>query len=343
LWRRTGWIGLSIWETPCRTLAEAFSYNRAMPTGLIYHQQFLHHDTGPGHPERPHRLQAILALLEQTSLWSRLVHLPFAAADLAAVQRVHDPAYIQRVQATCKTGMPTIDRIDGGICPESYDIALLAAGGAVAAVEAVLRDDVTQAFCAIRPPGHHAERDLAMGFCLFNNIAIAAEHAVAAHGLTRIAIVDFDVHHGNGTQHTFEHRRDVLFISLHEHPRYQYPGTGFENEIGMGEGEGKTLNIPLIPGSDDAVYERAFIEKVLPALHSHEPELVLISAGFDAADSDPLGHMQLTPAAFASMTRHLRTVADRHCGGRIVSVLEGGYDLPALALGVEAHIRELME
>jgi len=314
-----------------------------MATGLIYDDRFLDHDTGPGHPERPDRLRAIVKRLKATHQWDALVHLPVDPINLRWVHAVHDAAYIDRLHRACETGANFIDDNDCPICPASYAIARLAAGGVLNAVDAVMDGRVTNAFCAVRPPGHHAERDRAMGFCLLANVAIAANYAAAHHGLQRIAVVDFDVHHGNGTQHLLEHRSDVLFISLHEHPAYQYPGTGYGSEQGTGAGKGFTLNLPLDPGSDDDAYRSAFNTHVLPALDEFKPELLLISAGFDAAEADPLGHQNVSAVGFAWMTRKLKSVADTHAAGRLVSVLEGGYDLVSLAEAVAVHIGVLTQ
>lgn len=314
-----------------------------MSTGLIYDDRFLNHDTGPDHPERPDRLRAITDRLKRNGLWDELVHLPFAPADREWIERIHSADYVDRVFEACAAQRQYIDTPDVAVGPESAAVAQLAAGGAIAAVEAVHRGDVTNAFCAVRPPGHHAERDRAMGFCLFNNIAIAAEYLIAAHGYERIAIVDFDVHHGNGTQHAFEDRANVLFVSLHEDPRYLYPGTGFAEERGAGPGEGHTLNVPLAPGSGDEHYRQVVEAQVLPRLADFAPQFVLVSAGFDASGADPLAHMRVTPAGFEWMTRQLADVAARHASGRLVSLLEGGYDLGALADSVARHVHVLRE
>ncbi len=313
-----------------------------MSTGLLYDDRFLLHDPGPEHPERPDRLRAIVEKLRQTSQWSRLAHLPFEAATPQLIEAVHDPQYVQRVQTACRTRAPYIDSVDSGICPASYEIALLAAGAAVAAVDAVMAGAVDNAFCAVRPPGHHAECDRSMGFCLFDNVAIAADRLVRHHGLARVAVVDFDVHHGNGTQHIFEDRSDVLFVSMHEHPMYLYPGSGFAYEIGRGAGTGFTLNVPLDPHAGDDLYRQAMTNTVVPRLAEFDPQFVLVSAGFDATAEDPLAHQRLTPQGYQWLTRQLVTVAHRHCEGRLVSVLEGGYDLRSLAESVSLHVDTLL-
>ncbi len=329
-----------------------------MTTGLVYHDRCMDHRTGPGHPERPERLAAVMERLRGLPLWGQLTHLSPTPAPLPAIAAVHDPLYIQRLREACLQcrgrGQGHIDCGDSVVCAESFDIALLAAGGTMAAVDAVMRgpgaiDPITNqrgvhnAFCALRPPGHHAERDRSMGFCLFNNIAVAARHLLDHHHLSRIAIVDFDVHHGNGTQHIFEYVPEVLFISVHEHPSYLYPGSGFAWEKGQEAGDGFTLNVPLDPGADDRAYRRAFVQQMLPALDRFSPEFLLVSAGFDASEHDPLAHMKVTSEGFTWMARQLKMAAERHCGGRLVSCLEGGYNLRALAENVTNHIGILLQ
>ncbi len=314
-----------------------------MTTGLIYDERFLDHDTGPGHPERPDRLRAIVEKLQTQGLWQRLHRLPFSPADLSVIERLHGPAYVHRCFEQCRQGDTFIDTPDSAICPESADIAQLAVGGVLAAVDAVMAGKVDNAFCAVRPPGHHAEADESMGFCLFGNVALAADHLTREHGLERIAIVDFDVHHGNGSQHLLEHRRDILFISLHQDPRTNYPGSGFAHEVGKGAGDGFTLNIPLAPGGGDDVYRHAFESQVLPRLTEYDPQFLMVSAGFDAAEADPLAGMCVSPEGFDWMTRQLIEAASEHCAGRVVSVLEGGYDLDALACSVAVHVSVLLE
>ena len=314
-----------------------------MATGLVYDTRFEDHDTGAGHPERSARLPAVVDELHRRGLLEGLKWIDAAPIDLERAGWVHTPAYLDRLRRACRGGRGYIDTPDSAVCCESYDIALLAAGGVLAATRAVASGEVGNAFCAVRPPGHHAERDRSMGFCLLNNVAIAAECLLREHGLDRVAVVDFDVHHGNGTQHIFEDRADVLFVSLHEDPRVQYPGTGFSHETGHGPGKGYTLNLPMQPGCGDGEYARVMSERVLPTLDEYQPQSLLISAGFDAARDDPLGHMSITEEGFADITRMLKGAAERSCGGKIVSVLEGGYDLAALGNAVAAHVEVLME
>jgi acetoin utilization deacetylase AcuC-like enzyme len=319
-----------------------------MTTALVYHDAFLRHDPGPDHPERPERLRAIVARLHQNHLWEQLVHLPAPPATESDLATLHDPAYIQRLRAACAAGEKFIDEKECGICPLSFEAAVRAVGGVLAAVDAVMAGrhlgrSVRNAFCAVRPPGHHAERAHAMGFCLFNHVALAAQRLIARHGLQRVAIVDFDAHHGNGTQHLFEDRADVLFISLHEHPAFQYPGSGFAWEVGRGAGAGFTVNVPLQPLGGDREYRTAFHGYVLPALDNFKPQFLLLSAGFDACAHDPLGRMTVTPMGFAWMTRQLKMAAERHCGGKLASVLEGGYGLQSLAECAALHVGTLLQ
>ncbi|MFW6058898.1 MAG: histone deacetylase family protein [Phycisphaeraceae bacterium] len=314
-----------------------------MSTGFIYHDRFLEHETGPTHPERPERLRAICDRLRQDHLWDELTHLPFSPAARKWIARLHSPHYIDRVFAACEAQHHYIDTPDSPISRHSAEIAQLAVGGVLAAVDAVHAQYVHNAFCAVRPPGHHAERDRSMGFCLFNNIAIAAEYLIAHHGYERIAIVDFDVHHGNGTQHLFEDRADVLFISLHEHPSHLYPGTGYVHERGTSAGEDHTLNLPLDPHDGDERYRHVFQAQVLPRLREFAPQFLLLSAGFDAAAEDPLAHMNVSPQGFEWMTRQLKETAESLCNGRLVSALEGGYHLRALAESVSLHVGVLLE
>jgi acetoin utilization deacetylase AcuC-like enzyme len=255
------------------------------------------------------------------------------AATREQLARVHDPDYIRRISETALKSQQ-LDP-DTYTSPESYEIALLAAGAAIDGVERVMGGSHRAAVALVRPPGHHAERERAMGFCLFNNVAVAAAHA-RAQGAAKVAIVDYDVHHGNGTQHIFETDPHVLYISTHQFP--YYPGTGSADEVGRQAGLGFTVNVPLEVGAVDDDYRIAFSEIVLPVLRQFEPDLILLSAGFDAHERDPLGGMRVTTAAFAAMTLELRGVAEECCRGRIVAVTEGGYDLHALGSSLDAVI-----
>jgi acetoin utilization deacetylase AcuC-like enzyme len=301
--------------------------------GFVYSDKFLEHITPPGHPERPDRLRRLLSHLKKSQLWDSLHHINPVAATEEQVLAVHTNEHLDLVRTVCHSGGGPLDEGDTHASPRSFEIAMLAAGGVLAAVDAVITNKVSSAFCAVRPPGHHAERDRPMGFCLCNNVAIAARYAQQQHHFKRIAILDWDVHHGNGTQHIFEDDPSVFYISLHQYPLY--PGTGARSERGVGKGEGFTLNIPLPAGTGENEYLAAFTKEIVPALAQYKPNLLLVSAGFDAHRDDPLGGMKLTEESFAKMTRLVRDVAP------IVSVLEGGYNLDATAKSVETHLSAL--
>ncbi|MGE0743930.1 MAG: histone deacetylase family protein [Rhodospirillales bacterium] len=301
---------------------------------VFHHPSALEHDTGGGHPERADRVRAVEAALDRSGIHLTRREAPRASLD--HLVRVHRPEYVDALlEAVPAHGLVMVDG-DTILSPASGEAALRAAGGLVAAVDAVLGGEATTAFCIARPPGHHAEPARGMGFCLFNNVAVGAAHARIAHGVSRVAIVDFDVHHGNGTQAIFEHDSSVFFASTHEYPLY--PGTGASGERGVGN----ILNVPLRPRSGSAQFRNAIEEAVLPALRAFEPEFLMISAGFDAHERDPLSTLQLTEDDYAWVTRRLREVAEASCGGRIVSTLEGGYDLAALGASATAHVRELV-
>lgn len=309
-------------------------------TGFLYDDVYLKHDTGPGHPEQPARLTAIVNHLNKNGLADQLVMLgPPRAIDLRQLKAVHTADYIERAQAGFADGMRFLDSIDVPISEQSYEVALQAAGGALDAVDAVMQGRVTNAFCAVRPPGHHALPDRAMGFCLFNNVALATRYAQSKYKMDKVLIVDWDVHHGNGTQAIFYEDPTVFYFSTHQYPFY--PGTGAEYENGAGAGVNTTLNVPLSPGADDADYLAAFETKLKPAALAFKPDMVFISAGFDAHESDPLGSMKVTSEGFSALTRFVVDIASQCCGDRIVSLLEGGYDVQGLASAVGAHIREL--
>ena len=311
-------------------------------TGYVFDQRYLLHDPGAWHPERPDRLKAMHRALEQADLLELLVLLKPDYAPLKWVERLHTPDYIKRFKEACERGRHTFMAQDCGICRDSYQTALLAVGGVMLAVEAVMGGQVDNAFCAVRPPGHHAERDRAMGFCFFNNVAIGAVYALEHFGLERVAIIDGDVHHGNGTQHVLEADPRVFYVSLHEDPQHCYPGTGYRREEGKGPGQGFTLNLPLSPHSDDHDYLTALKKEALPRLQAFAPQFVFISAGFDAHVNDPLAHMSLTREGYREMGQLLLDLAQETTGGRLVTVLEGGYNLEVLEECVEDHVRLLM-
>jgi len=303
-----------------------------MPTGWLFDNAFLEHDTGPGHPENAQRLQAILHRLQQTGLLDGLTHLAAQHASKDEVLLNHPPAHWDLVCDLAQRGGGYLDA-DTPVSPGSWDAALLAAGGTIAAVDAVQKGTVTNAFCCVRPPGHHAEAEKAMGFCLFNNIAIAARHLIAHRGLGRILIVDWDAHHGNGTQKSFYDNPRVMYFSTHQYPFY--PGTGAAAETGTGEGKGFTLNVPLSAMSGDDKFIAAFTDQLVPAVERFRPQFVLLSAGFDAHSSDPLTYLAVSDTGFIRAALIIREIAEKFCQGKWVSVLEGGYDPGALAAGVE--------
>jgi acetoin utilization deacetylase AcuC-like enzyme len=306
-----------------------------MTTLLFSHPDCIAHDTGPGHPERSARLTAVLDALAKSE-FAALIRREAPLADLAVIERVHEPAYVKSVfDAVPKSGYGNLDA-DTVLSPGSGTAALRAAGALTAAVDAVIANEASNAFCAVRPPGHHAVFDEAMGFCLFNNIAIGALHALEKHRLARVAVVDFDVHHGNGTQDVAERDPRLFFASSHQFPAY--PGTGRATE----RGNGNIVNVPLVPGSGSAEFRSRFADHIIPALKAFHPQFVFISAGFDAHKRDPLAQLALDEDDFTWATNELLAVARATCSGRVVSTLEGGYDLEALAASASAHVKALM-
>jgi acetoin utilization deacetylase AcuC-like enzyme len=296
---------------------------------IVHSARFAEHTPPPGHPERPERADVMEAIASRWRERGCQTMEPRAATD-EQLARVHDAAYLRQIAATA--GRAVALDPDTFTSPESCDVAHLAAGAAVNAVERVVAGGETTAMVLVRPPGHHAERDRAMGFCLFNNVAVAAAHARTL-GVARVAIVDYDVHHGNGTQHIFERDPHVLYVSTHQFP--YYPGTGAADEVGIGDGRGFTVNVPLEAGALDDDYRVAFSEIVIPVVRQFAPDLLIVSAGFDAHEHDPLAGMRLTTPAFAAMTADLRAVAADCCAARMVVVTEGGYDLHALGASID--------
>lgn len=331
---------------------------RSLMIAFVSSPHFVDHYTGSSHPERPDRIRAIYRALRTAGMIDspdpfpefqldlgirphsavKLLELSPEPASQKWLRLVHTPRMIDWAERVCRIGGGILDQGDTVVGPDSFEIALLSLGAAMAGCDAVLNGKARRAFVAARPPGHHAEPDRSMGFCIFCNIAIAAKYAQQTYGVEKIAIVDFDVHHGNGTQAAFEADPSVLFISLHQHPRTIFPGTGYETETGTGKGEGFTINIPMNPGSEDEDYMKMFQTRVVPALDKFRPQLVMVSAGFDAHRDDPLAQINLSDECFEWMTRQIVDVAEQHCGGRIVSVLEGGYNLQALGRCVVRHV-----
>jgi acetoin utilization deacetylase AcuC-like enzyme len=312
------------------------SHDRSVPLTLFTSPRFADHLTPPGHPERVERFGVMLQVASEFRQQGGEVLEPRPAGD-EELTRVHDAEYVGLLRETA--GRAVMLDADTFTSPDSYEVACLAAGAGVSAVEHVLQGgDDARALALVRPPGHHAERNRAMGFCLFNTVAIAAAHA-RARGLSRVAIVDYDVHHGNGTQRSFYEDPSVLFISSHQYP--YYPGTGGPGEIGAAAGEGFTVNLPLAAGATDADYERVYSAVAWPILRQFKPELILLSAGFDAYEDDPLGGMRVSDEGFERLTAALVAVARETCSGRVVGVVEGGYDLDGLRDCLRAAVRAL--
>jgi len=308
-----------------------------MNTGFFYDPVFLRHDTG-GHPENAGRLSAIVGRMEQDGVLPRLRQRSARKAEEREVRLVHHLDYIRYVEEAALSGRDFLDTPDCVLSPETYSVALHAAGSLVDAVVDVAERRLDNAFVACRPPGHHAESAQAMGFCYFNNVAIGASVLTQGLGVERVLIFDFDVHHGNGTQHTFEERKDVYFCSMHQHPRTLYPGTGYPEERGHGEGSGYTHNVPMLPKATDEDYLSAFDRYILPRFRDYRPQFVLLSAGFDAHRDDPLAGVHLTQAGFDGLITRMKALADEFCGGKLVSVLEGGYNYQRLSECVSSHV-----
>ena len=310
-----------------------------MATGFLYDSRFLEHDAGRGHPERSERLVSTMAWLEGRDWFDDLVRVDPVMADPAWIETVHEASYIARAEETCRAGAPFLDVADVGVSRRSSDVARLAAGGALEMADRIVAGDIENGFALSRPPGHHAERGMALGFCLFNNVAIAARYLQRTHGVDKVLILDFDVHHGNGTQHTFEEDPSVMYASIHQYP--YYPGTGAVSETGIGRGAGATVNCPVPAGAGDEEYQRAFNERILPAAEAFAPEFVIVSAGFDAHAADPLAQVRTSTECFAWMTGRIVEVADKHAGGRVLSMLEGGYNIDVLPRCVATHLEVL--
>ncbi len=311
-----------------------------MRTGFVSDPLFLQHrDRSGNHPECPERLQSITGKLIDEGISERLIPVGARQADDVSILRCHTQTHVDRIRKALPNAPCHLDA-DTYLHPDSLAAALTACGGVMQAVDAIMDGTCGNVFCAVRPPGHHAESDRAMGFCLFNNAAIGARYAQVQYGLQRIFVLDWDVHHGNGTQEIFYEDDSVFYFSTHQFPLY--PGTGRREENGKGRGLGYTRNIPLPAGSGDAVYQEVFADDLNECIKYFDPELLIISAGFDAHERDPLAQMRVTTEGFAEMTRIVKNAAEHYCRGRLISVLEGGYDLKALADSVCAHIQVLM-
>lgn len=306
-------------------------------TAVIWDQRYLLHETGLWHPESPQRLEAIRKVLDGP-MGQKLTHLKPRLATIEEISLIHDFEYVKKIEKLAGQDV----QLDGDthMSSGSWEAARLAVGGLLTCVDAVMDGKVKNAFAFVRPPGHHAEKARAMGFCIFNNVAIAAEYAIRQKNCRRVLIMDYDVHHGNGTQWSFYDRSDVFYLSTHRYPFY--PGTGSRREEGEGKGKGYTLNIPFSGGEGDEEYLKAFDREVIPVAKNYQPDLILVSAGYDAHRLDPLGGMNVTEKGFAHMTRSLLKVASEVCQGKILLVLEGGYSLEGLSASVEACLQEMV-
>ncbi len=307
-------------------------------TGVVRDERYLRHGAGVVHPESPERLTAIYRMLDSAEMKGKFQNIAPRHATREELERIHTEGYIDQVARTAGETYVSLDP-DTSTTPDSYDTALLAAGGVCQAVDQVIAGAAANAFALVRPPGHHAEADRAAGFCLFNNIAIGARYATAHHGLEKVLIADFDLHHGNGTQHSFYGDADILYFSTHQYP--YYPGTGALGEMGKGKGLGYTINVPLVPGAGDGEYLSIFRQILKPVALQFKPDLVMVSAGFDIYNQDPLGGMEVTPRGFAGLVRVLTDIADACCGGKLVLVLEGGYNVEGEAASVKAVLLEM--
>lgn len=311
--------------------------NKETRTGIVYDDRYLLHETGM-HPERKERLKSILSFLGKQGVMDKLARVEPRKATVEEIQFAHTKDYINDIERYCTKGYNALD-MDTLICKDSYEVALLAAGGSLAAVDKVMQGQLDHVFAFVRPPGHHAETNRGMGFCLFNNAAIAAYYAMKQYGVDRVLIVDWDVHHGNGTQNIFYHDPRVLYFSIHQSPAY--PGTGSLEETGAGQGEGYTINVPISPATGDADYEFILREILVPVCQEFKPQLVIVSAGQDAHQSDPLAGMALTSHGYGMMAGIMQEIADQHAGGKMVLLLEGGYNLNALAEAVYSVLNQL--
>ena len=307
-------------------------------TGYASDPFYLLHETEP-HPENPGRLTAIQNQLESSEFYNNLIPIQPRKATPEEIAMVHDSGYVASVEKNCANEVRNLDA-DTVISTNSYEAALLSAGAGLTAIDKLVDGSIQNVFCAVRPPGHHAEQDHAMGFCLFNNVGIAAPYAQSKKGLGKVFIFDWDVHHGNGTQHSFYNDASVYYSSIHQYPFY--PGTGAEGETGTSDGLGATLNLPMDAFSEDDDYLSAIEHKLIPEIQRYKPDLIIISAGFDAHRNDPLAQIQLTTDCFGEMTKLLMNAAKDVCDGRVLSMLEGGYDYDALSSSVRLHIQTLL-
>jgi acetoin utilization deacetylase AcuC-like enzyme len=279
--------------------------------------------------------------LSESGILEKLTLIEADKANQKWIEMVHNIHYIMRFDEACISGFPDFEHPDNAICRDTYEVAYLAVGGVLRAIDMVMDGEIDNAFCAVRPPGHHAEADKPMGFCYFNNVAIGARYVQKEYGIKKVAIIDFDVHHGNGTQHIFDRDPTVFYYSIHEHPSFAYPGTGREFEVGIGEGDGYTVNSPVLPGKGDEDYRRMIMQDLVPAIKKFQPEFLILSAGFDAHQSDLMSGTNLSTDGYDFVSEVIMNLANRFTDGKVVSVLEGGYNLDVLPILVENHIKML--
>jgi len=312
-------------------------------TGFLYDERYQLHTTGNYHPEVPDRLSRVYEGIKQAGLLPKLVLINASRADMKWIEMVHEKDYIQRFEAACSSGVNMFDSPDNQMCSETYETALLAVGGVIDVARQVMDGTLDNAFCAVRPPGHHAEANKAMGFCYFNNIAIAARYIQKEWPIQRVGIVDFDVHHGNGTQHIFEGDPTVFYYSIHQHPSFAYPGTGREFESGKDFGHGYTKNSPVLPGHGDEEYKRLMERDLFPAFEEFKPQAMLVSTGFDAHRDDEMSDIRLSTEGFSWIMQKMVELADRYSDGKIISILEGGYSLRRLPELAANHVKILLK
>ncbi len=311
-------------------------------TGFLYDERYQLHNTGNFHPEMPQRLKAIYKGIKDAGILNIVSLIPAVHADQSWIKTVHDLNYILRFEEACLSGMTDFDCPDNIMGPETYEVAMLATGGIIDIAARIMKGEIDNAFCAVRPPGHHAEKNKAMGFCYFNNIAIVARYLQIKWGIARVGIVDFDVHHGNGTQHIFEQDPTVFYYSIHQHPSFAYPGTGREFEEGTLAGMGFTKNSPVLPGGGDTEYKRLLERDLFPAFDTFKPQIILVSAGFDAHEDDNMSDIRLTTQAFSWIMKRIVEMADKYSDGRLISLLEGGYSIKRLPELAKDHMNVLM-